>query len=115
MPKITNNEATNNEIHVIDDQRRRLGIASLHGKVKACMHLLQYADRICAEASVSYEDPAKTEAHLYSCLEGIFTALTEVKDHAEVGQTLCSKIVGEKIVPPLEKFSLTMRTENGIS
>jgi hypothetical protein len=115
MPKVTNNEATNNEIHVTDDQRRRLGIASLHGKIKASMHLLQYADKICAEASASYEDPAKTEAHLYSCLEGVFTALTEVKDHSEIGQSLCSKIVGEKIVPPLEKFSITMRAENGVS
>lgn len=115
MPKISNNEAVNNEIHVIDDQRRRLGIASLHGKIKACMHLLQYADRICAEASTSYEDPAKTEAHLYSCLEGIFTALAEVQDHSGVGQDLCSRIAGEKLVPPLEKFSLLMRERNGIS
>jgi hypothetical protein len=115
MPKLSNNEVVNNEIQVIDDQRRRLGIASLHGKIKTSIQLLQYADKICAEASVSYEDPAKTEAHLYSCLEGVFTALAEVEDHAGVGQKLCSLIVGEKIVPPLDKFSLKMQFENGIS
>lgn len=114
MPRISNNPNTDNEIQILDDQRRRLGIASLHGKIKACMHLLQYADKICSETSSSYDDPSKSEGHLYSCIEGIYTALLEVKDHSEVGMGLCSKIVGEKIVPPLEKFSATMRNENNV-
>lgn len=115
MPKITNDPKTDEEIQTIDDQRRRLGIASLQGKIKASMHLLDYANKVCAEASSSYEDPTKSDAHLYSCIEAIFTALSEVRDHSEIGQALCSKIVGDKTVPALEKFSATMRSENGIS
>ena len=108
MARITRNDETNKQIVVIDDQRRRLGIASLHGKIKSCIHLLKMADAVCGEAMDSYVDPAKSEGHLYSCLEAIHTALAEVKDHANVGMSLSEQIVGEKIVPPLTNFSNQM-------
>lgn len=114
MNKISVNENTNKEIHSLDDNRRRLGIASLHGKIKASMHLLFYADKICSETAASYEDPAKTDAHLYSCIEGIYTALLEIKEHTDVSLVLCSKIVGDKSVPPLDNFTNTMKKENEV-
>ena len=112
---ISSNNDVNNQLPVLDDQRRRLGIASLHGKIKASLTLLAYANKICDESIVSYEDPAKTEAHLVSCMEGIFTALSEVADHSKVGSVLCQKIVGDNAVPPLTIFANAMKTENGIN
>jgi hypothetical protein len=87
----------------------------LHGKIKACATLIEYANKVCAESAKSYEDPAATEAHLYSCIEGVFTSLSEIVDHAQVGLVLCQKIVGDNSVGPLDKFTTAMKNENGIS
>lgn len=116
MPiSISSNSDVNSQLPELDDQRRRLGIASLHGKIKASITLLSYANKVCDESIVSYEDPAKTEAHLVSCMEGIFTALSEVIDNSKMGTVLCQKIIGDKTVPPLERFTSAMKTENGIN
>ena len=108
MAKITRDENTETQIRTIDDQRRRLGIASLHGKVKACIHLLKLADTVCGEAMDSYSDPNQSDGHLYTCLEAIHTALTEVKEHTNVGSALCEQIVGDKTIPPLATFTNQM-------
>lgn len=112
---VSKNASINDGIAALDDHRRRLGIASLHGKIKACATLIDYANKVCAESAQSYEDPEETEAHLYSCIEGVYTSLAEVLEHAQVGLVLCQKIVGDNNVNPLEKFSTAMKTENGIS
>ena len=114
MPVSTNN-TINNEILVYDDNRRRLGIASLHGKIIASIKLLRYADKVCEESCISYEDPSQTEAHLYSCLEGLYAALSEVVEHSQTGMALASQIVSDKAIQPLEKFSVVMRKQNGIT
>lgn len=112
---ISSNNNINSQLPDLDDQRRRLGIASLHGKIKASITLLSYANKVCDEAIVSYEDIEKTETHLVSCIEGIFTALSETIDNSKQGIILCQKIIGDKSVAPLERFTNAMKMENGIN
>lgn len=112
---VSKHASLNSDIVPLDDHRRRLGIASLHGKIKACLTLLDYANKVCTETAKSYEDPAQSEAHLYSCIEGVFTALSEVSEHSSVGLVLCQKIVGDNTVNPLEKFANVMKSENGVA
>jgi len=111
---VSKNASINDGIAALDDHRRRLGIASLHGKIKACAALLDYANKVCGESAKSYEDPEETEAHLYSCIEGVYTSLAEVFEHVQVGLVLCQKIVGDNNVNPLEKFTAAMKEENKI-
>lgn len=115
MANISNNQDTNRAIDGLDDHRRRLGIASLHGKIKACIHLLKFADEACGDAKDVYIDVAKTDAHVYACVEAISTALSEVKDHSSVGMELCRQIAGDRNVPVLTNFATQMRTDNGIA
>jgi len=111
---ITNNVAVNDEIHRLDDQRRRLGIASLRAKITAAKVMLEHANKLAAEAEKSYEDPAASDAHLYTCIESVNVGLLEVADNVVTALSLCPKIIGDNTVPPIEKFSSTVRQDNGI-
>jgi len=111
---ISANTELNKQFPDLDDCRRRLGLSSLHGKIKSSLLLLNYANKVCDEAILSYEDANKSEAHLASCIEGVFTALAEVVDNSKTGLVLCQKVIGDKSVPPLERFTAAMKSENGI-
>ena len=111
---VSSNKELNEQVISLDDQRRRLGLASLRGKIQSSLALLTYAEKVCGEAIVSYDDPKMTEAHLYSCMEGIFAAFSEVNENSQLGIALSQKIIGDRIVGPLDRFTLAMKEANGI-
>lgn len=105
------NVSSNNEINLqavnLDKTRRKLGIASLKGKIKSSLELLKFANEVC-----NCLTDEKTEGETYVLIESIYASLSEIKEHADVGSILCVKVVGDKKIPPLEKFYQTVKSDN---
>lgn len=104
-----------------DQERRRIGFASMRAKLASAKIVLEAAEKLANEAENTFvcqcsaatngHDTSHIQAQCYCESEAIYAAAEEVIKTLDLVQILCAKLSGAKTVAPLDRF--TKAVESG--